>query len=98
MGFLPRPTHRLATLFYGVLDPLCTIDAEGDGPKDSRSTVLVVRLDAIGDFLLWTGSVPALTNLYPAAVFRLVLVANRVWADLARSLGVFDEIVELDRS
>jgi ADP-heptose:LPS heptosyltransferase len=58
--------------------------------------VLLVRLDSIGDFVLWLDGARALRSMYPSPEFRVILIGNAVWADLAKSLGVFDEVIALD--
>lgn len=59
--------------------------------------VLVVRLDAIGDFVLWLNSAKGLRELYPKEKFQLILVGNRIWSDLAADLPLFDEVWPFDR-
>jgi ADP-heptose:LPS heptosyltransferase len=92
-----RLARTLALPFVATLDALCVLGVPPRPREDGRRVVLVVRLDAIGDFLLWTRSALDLLALYPPATHRRVLVANRAWAGLARDLGAFDEILELDR-
>ena len=60
-------------------------------------SVLVIRMDAIGDFFLWLDSLSAYRQIYPRGKFRVLLAANAVWAELAGSTGVFDEIIPIDR-
>ena len=69
------------------------------GPKQSpglRKYLLVVKLDAIGDFVLWLDAAAGLRRLYPADRYYLVLVANALWADLAAQQPYFEEIIPLD--
>ncbi|MBI5441707.1 MAG: glycosyltransferase family 9 protein [Deltaproteobacteria bacterium] len=58
-----------------------------------RRRILVVRLDAFGDFLLWTPSARRLRKLYPPETHELVLAANRLWAGLAAETGWFDRVI-----
>lgn len=78
--------------------------SEGWGPlQDPRAVraagvrrALVVRLDAIGDFVVWTGAARALREwLGPNT--HVTLAANAVWADVARTQGVADEVWVVDR-
>jgi ADP-heptose:LPS heptosyltransferase len=62
--------------------------------KVSAPTLALVRVDALGDFALWLDAAKEIRRLYPA--HRIVLVANRMWAGFARSLGYFDEVWEVD--
>jgi ADP-heptose:LPS heptosyltransferase len=61
------------------------------------SKVLVVRLDAIGDFVLWLDAAKELRALYPADRHQLTLLGNRIWVPLAQRLPYFDAVWELDR-
>jgi ADP-heptose:LPS heptosyltransferase len=66
-------------------------------PRKSGDAALVIRLDAIGDFVIWLQSGAAdiaieLRRTHP----QLILLANTSWASLARELGVWDEVVSVD--
>ena len=54
----------------------------------------LVRLDAIGDFVLWTDTIRAFRNLFPDQHF--CLFCNSACADLAKTFEEFDEIVPID--
>jgi ADP-heptose:LPS heptosyltransferase len=69
------------------------VSAAGAG----KTRVLVVRVDALGDFILWLEGAHELRRFYPPDRFHLTLIGNRLWTPLARSLGCFDEIWEIDR-
>ena len=64
------------------------------GIEKASGRVALVRLDAIGDFIIWLDS---------AAEFRkqfndrtLVLVCNKACEGIAKASGLFDEIVPVD--
>lgn len=59
-----------------------------------KSDVLLVRLDVIGDFVLWLDAAKEFRRLYPAK--RITLCANLVWADLARGIPYWDEVWPID--
>ena len=66
-------------------------------PTQGMRRVLVVRLDAIGDFVLWSGAALALRQwLGPDT--HVTLAANSVWAELARDLNIADEVWPIRRS
>ncbi|HVY06903.1 MAG TPA: glycosyltransferase family 9 protein [Burkholderiales bacterium] len=65
-------------------------------PRNRGSDVLLVRLDAIGDFILWIDAAKELRALLPDR--RLVLVANSIWADVAACLPFWDEVWPVDVS
>lgn len=64
--------------------------------RKEKGQVLLVRLDAIGDFVLWLDAAAALRSIYPASRYRLVLVGNSLWTDLAVGQPHFDEVFALD--
>ncbi len=65
--------------------------------RQARQKVLIIRLDAIGDFVLWLDAARALRECYPRKQFDVTLLANAVWAPLAKDLGIFDSVWSLDR-
>lgn len=64
------------------------------GPKKK---VLIVRLDAIGDFVLWLDAAQELRRMFPPDRYRITLLGNDVWTSLAETLPHFDEMISLDR-
>jgi ADP-heptose:LPS heptosyltransferase len=93
-----RLAGRLAFPARVLLDALAVFGVRAQPRLDGKRVVLVVRLDAIGDYLLWSRFALDLATLYPAPSHRRVLVANAEWAPLARSLSTFDQIVEVNRT
>lgn len=92
-----RLAGRLAFPMRALLDALAVIGVRAEPRTDPKRVVLVVRLDAIGDYLLWSRFALDLAALYPAPGHWRVLVANAAWAPLARSLSTFDQVLEIDR-
>lgn len=62
----------------------------GNGTKDEN--ILIIKHGALGDFVLASGKLLTVRRRHPGA--RLVLITDPVIAPLARSMGIFDEIVE----
>lgn len=60
----------------------------------SEPGLLLVRLDAIGDFVLWLDSAKEFRSLYPNK--RITLCVNSVVYDLAKALPHWDEVVRVD--
>lgn len=58
-------------------------------PKPGKN-VIVVKLDAIGDFILWLDAAKELKQLYPNR--KVMLLANLIWAELAKQLPYWDEV------
>lgn len=63
-----------------------------------RKNVLIVRLDAIGDFILWLDAAKELRKLYSPESFRIVLLGNQSWTPLANLLPYFDDVWSVDRN
>ena len=65
-------------------------------PKKSigNESVLLVRLDLIGDFVIWLDAAKEFKNLYPNK--RIVLYANSTWAALAEKLPYWDQVIAVD--
>ena len=59
--------------------------------------VLLVRVDAIGDFVLWIDAAKATVKNYKAQGKSVLLIANKVWATWAEDLSIFDEVIPFDR-
>jgi len=64
--------------------------------RDSR--VLVVKIDAIGDFVIWLDAAKALCDHYHTQGYSVVLLGNKTWASWAREMGVAEEVWEIDVS
>lgn len=59
-----------------------------------KDTLLVVRVDAIGDFFLWMQGARELRSLYPR--HKIVLIANHTWAEAAAAFPYWDEVWALN--
>jgi len=60
-----------------------------------RNRILVIRIDAIGDFILWLDAAKDIRKLYPKGQFELVLLGNEIWTSLAEDLPYFDRVYSL---
>ncbi len=63
-----------------------------------KKNVLIIRLDAIGDFVLWLDAAKELRKLYPENQYKFTLLANVTWALLAGELPCFDEVWPVKRA
>jgi ADP-heptose:LPS heptosyltransferase len=87
-----RAIHQLVLVLteqYWLIDYL---------PKKStgNESVLLVRLDLIGDFVIWLDAAKEFKGLYPNK--RIVLYANSTWAALAEKLSYWDQVIAVDVS
>jgi ADP-heptose:LPS heptosyltransferase len=60
----------------------------------SNHSVAIIRVDLIGDFILWLPAAEKLRSVFPNS--RLTLIANAAWADLARDLPYWDEVIAIN--
>lgn len=65
-------------------------------PRTPESGTLVLRLDALGDFILWLSSGASCIAGLARSEGRSVLVANSDWAEFASELRLFDEVWPLE--
>ena len=66
-------------------------------PKhESLELVLLIRQDAIGDFVMWLDTAKEYRQLYPPDKYKIILVGNKIWSGLARALPYWDEVIEVD--
>jgi ADP-heptose:LPS heptosyltransferase len=63
---------------------------------NKSQTIALVRLDAIGDFILWIDAAQELARHYRAAGNRVVLIGNDAWAKWAQQLSIFDEVLPIN--
>ena len=62
--------------------------------KNTVPTILLIRFDLIGDFIIWLDSARELKKIFPNS--HLVLYANAIWADMAKQFLYWDEVVAID--
>lgn len=63
-------------------------------PVPRRDVVIVLRLDAIGDFFIWMQSGAVEISRYARQAHgRSVLLASSAWAEYAASTGLWDEVI-----
>ena len=61
--------------------------------KNKFELVLIVRQDAIGDFILWLDTAKEYRKLFPPNKYKIILVGNALWYDLAKELPYWDEVL-----
>lgn len=86
---------NIRAVLWAVLDGLVLLTK----PYRPRpNLILLVRIDSIGDFVLWLDAAKAMVNYYHAQGYTVVLIGNKAWASWAREMGVGDEVWEIDLS
>lgn len=95
-AMLRNATHKFLVFlrlaaFY-LLDTACLLV-----PARRQRTAVILRLDAIGDFFIWMQSgAHDLVQFARNEAGRTVLVANAAWAEYARGLQIWDDVIVLD--
>jgi len=62
-----------------------------------RRKVALVRLDNIGDFVLWQDTLRGWRALFPPETHELTLIAQQTWAALAESVPEIDRVWPISR-
>lgn len=89
------PALQFLTLY--ALDGLAQLTPLRRWTPGGKTRVLVLRLDAIGDFVLWQDAMGALSAVFPPEQYELTLLGNAAWASLAGELLPFDLALFLER-
>jgi len=55
-------------------------------------SVLIIRFDAIGDFVLWLDAAKAIRRIYSSNQYEITLMANEDSAELAKATLFFDHV------
>lgn len=97
MAAWPEFQRAMGMAWRVVLDAALLVAAPAASAAARDSRVCIVRIDGIGDFVLWMDAGRRLSEHYRAAGSRVVLVADALWATWARELGLADEVWEFDR-
>ena len=63
--------------------------------KNKFEVVLIVRQDAIGDFILWLDTAKEYRKLFPPNKYKIILLGNDSWNDLAKELPYWDEVLPI---
>lgn len=100
MAMLKKITRRDVTRLLWWLLVLLPADTAAmcvrpRGGTGSAGKVLILRVDALGDFVVWLDAAQALRALYPSA--EITLVGNRTWQALAEQAPAFDRVWGMDR-
>lgn len=59
-----------------------------------RRGVAIIRVDEIGDFILWLPAAKRLRSIFPDS--HITLIANSTWSDLAKQLPYWDNVIAIN--
>ena len=83
------------TLLFFLFDSLALWNVSPK-QKNKFELVLLVRQDAIGDYILWLDTAKEYRKLFPPGKYKITLVGNSLWCGLAKELPYWDEVVQVD--
>jgi ADP-heptose:LPS heptosyltransferase len=63
-------------------------------PSKKEQSILIVRLDAIGDSIIWLDSAKEYRKHFPTK--HVILLCNIAWIEIACQLPYFDEVIAID--
>lgn len=84
------------SLFLLIFDSIYIITKKRN-LKPLKKKILFIRLDAIGDFILWLDAAKELKQLYPQSTYEITLLGNQIWTSVAEKVTFFDRVLSLDR-
>jgi len=67
-----------------------------DPKRNQPKVVLLIRQDAIGDFILWLDTAKEYRKHFPPENHKIVLIGNALWCDLAKELPFWDEVLPVN--
>ena len=67
-----------------------------DHKRNQMKMVLLIRQDAIGDFILWLDTAKEYRKYFPPENYKIVLIGNALWCDLAKELPFWDEVLPIN--
>ena len=85
----------IKSLLYFLFDSIALWRIQSP-QQDQLELVLLIRQDAIGDFVIWLDTAKEFRYLYPSEKYKIVLVGNALWCGLAKALPYWDEVIPVD--
>ena len=83
------------SLLFFLFDSIVLWNSQS--PQHSKlKLVLLIRQDAIGDFVIWLDTAKEYRKLYPPEKYKIILVGNDLWYSLAKTLPYWDEVLPVN--
>ena len=94
-------TFHLISLFinFGIcylLDPIPRWLGQISRQKKDSREILVVRTDALGDFVLWLDAAKGFRQFYPSNQYKITLLVFKEWVELAQQFDCWDQIIPIE--
>ena len=85
----------IRSLLFILFDSIALWVAK-DLKNNQLKVVLLIRQDAIGDFILWLDTAKEYRKHFPPENHHIVLIGNALWCDLAKELPFWDEVLPVN--
>lgn len=82
--------NLLRFIFFFLIDFFASVFCK----VETRNGIALIRLDRIGDFILWLDSAKEIRRIYPHQ--KIVLIVNAACSDLARVQPYWNDVWEID--
>ena len=82
-------------IVYFIFDSIA-VQGIPTSQKNTEKTVILIRQDKIGDFIIWLDTAKEYRKLYPPEKYKIVLLGNSLWADLAEKLPYWDQVIPVN--
>ncbi len=86
---------KIKQLYVSLINALVSWSPPNNFTSDAEmDNILLIRLDELGDFILWLDSAKEYRAIYPNR--KITLLVNEKWYDLAKSLDYWDDVIGLN--
>ena len=82
-------------IVYFIFDSIA-VQGIPTSQENTKKTVILIRQDKIGDFIIWLDTAKEYRKLYPPEKYKIVLLGNSLWADLAEKLPYWDQVIPVN--
>ena len=79
------------TLMFYIFDSLALFN-HTTAQNNKFDLVLIIRQDAIGDFILWLNTAKEYREIYPPNKYKIILIGNASWSVLADKFPYWDQV------
>ena len=83
------------SLLFFLFDSLALSNVQSFS-NNQLKLILIIRQDAIGDFVMWLDTAKEYRKLYPPEKYELVLIGNALWCGLAKQLPYWDKVIPVN--
>ena len=85
----------IRSLIFILFDSIA-LWATRDPKHNQLKMVLLIRQDAISDFILWLDTAKEYRKYFPQENYKIVLTGNALWCDLAKELPYWNEVLPIN--